>query len=179
MRFGNEIGLLPSASMQRLEQKEKFILHCMDSIKKIKPDLHELNAILLECHSAPVETSQSIYRILSRPQIGFENLKSIVELENLLQTYGDLKVEVAEQVEIEIKYDGYLKRQKDQVEKYKRLEEKRLPESINYSDIQSLSKEAREKLNKIKPYSLGQAARISGVSPSDVSVLAVLLLKSK
>jgi tRNA uridine 5-carboxymethylaminomethyl modification enzyme len=179
MRCGSEIGLLSNTSIQRLEQKEKFILHCMDSIKKIKPELHELNAILIERHSAPVESSQSIHRILSRPQIGFENLKWISELENLTQGYGDLKEEVLEQVEIEIKYDGYLKRQKDQVEKYKKLEEKRLPESIDYSGMQSLSKEAREKLEKIKPYSLGQAARISGVSPSDVSVLAVLLLKSK
>jgi tRNA uridine 5-carboxymethylaminomethyl modification enzyme len=179
MQFGNKTGLLPGASIRRLEQKEKFIVHCMDSIKKIKPELNELNMILQACHSAPVESTQSIHRILSRPQIGFENLKPIEELENLLQTYGDLKSEVIEQVEIEIKYDGYLKRQADQVEKYKRLEEKLLPESINYSDIQSLSKEAREKLNKIKPYSLGHAARISGVSPSDVSVLAVLLSKSK
>ena len=179
MRYAHTIGMLPRASLDRLEKKEKYISHCLDSIKKIKPDLHDLNSILEDIQLKPAEMKQSIYRVLSRPQIGFKDLKTIVELENLLDSYGDLKNEVIEQVEIEIKYEGYLKRQTDQVEKYKRLEEKRLPESFDYSTIHSISKEAREKLNRIRPHSLGQAARISGVSPSDVSVLAILLGKSK
>jgi tRNA uridine 5-carboxymethylaminomethyl modification enzyme len=178
MRYGQRIGLISRKAIDRLDMKETLIRQCLDSLKKIKPDLIEINPILNDLNSTAIESRQSIFRILSRPHIGLENLNVIEEVENLLDGYDDLRREIVEQVEIEIKYDGYLKRQEEQVEKYKRLEEKRLPESFDYLSIQALSKEAREKLHKIRPYSLGQAARISGVSPSDISVLAILLTKS-
>jgi len=178
MRYGHKIGLLSKTAIERLELKETLIHQCLDSIKGIKPNLQEINPILNHLNSAAIESRQSIYRILLRPHIGLENLIAIREVESLLNVFGDLRREVAEQVEIEIKYEGYLKRQTEQVERYKRLEEKRLPEAFDYFSIQALSKEAREKLQKIRPHSLGQAARISGVSPSDISVLAILLTKS-
>jgi tRNA uridine 5-carboxymethylaminomethyl modification enzyme len=178
MRYGQKIGLISKKAVDRLDLKETLIRQCLESVKNIKPNPEEINPILSFLNSPVIESRQSIYRILSRPNIGLENLRALKEVEDLLNEFGDLRFEVAEQVEIEIKYDGYLKRQTDQVGRYKRLEEKRLPENLDYFSIQALSKEAREKLQKIRPYSLGQAARISGVSPSDISVLAILLTKS-
>ena len=87
----------------------------------------------------------------------------------------ELPYDVKEQVDVNIKYDGYIKRQMRQVEQFKKLENKRIPENINYDEIQSLRLEAKQKLNKIRPSSIGQASRISGVSPADVSVLLVYL----
>lgn len=95
--------------------------------------------------------------------------------------YGDsnLPVDVQEQVEIQVKYEGYIKKQLSQVEKFVKLENRRLPENIDYSLIQGLRKEAQQKLNKIKPSSIGQASRISGVSPADISVLLIYLEQQK
>ena len=97
------------------------------------------------------------------------------EVSDLLNSLGDLCDEVVEQVEIEVKYEGYFQRQREQVQRFKRMEEQRIPETLDYHLLSGLSKEARQKLDTIRPRSLGQAARISGVSPADVSVLMVLL----
>lgn len=99
------------------------------------------------------------------------------EMKKILDSLNDLCDEVIEQVQIEIKYEGYFQRQRDLVEQFKRLEEKRIPEDIDYGKLSSLSKEAREKLSRIRPASLGHASRISGISPSDISALAVLITK--
>ena len=94
-----------------------------------------------------------------------------------MKSLGDLSDEVVEQVEIEIKYEGYFERQREQIEQFQRLEAKRIPENIVYETLSGLSKEAREKLSRIRPASLGHASRISGISPSDISALAVLITK--
>ena len=104
-------------------------------------------------------------------QVIFENADGTVE-SNIEE---ELPYDVKEQVDINIKYDGYIKRQMRQVEQFKKLENKRIPENINYDEIQSLRLEAKQKLNQIRPSSIGQASRISGVSPADVSVLLVYL----
>lgn len=91
----------------------------------------------------------------------------------------ELTEDIREEVEIQIKYEGYIKLQEEQVEKFKKLESKKIPETINYDDIKGMRLEARQKMNKIKPISVGQASRISGVSPSDVSVLLVYLEQMK
>ena len=179
MRYGHRMGLIRGIFIDRLEKKERLICECLETVKRIKPDLNLINPILMNLKSESIESRQSVFRILSRPHIGLEDLKSIPEVENLLNSFENLRSEVIEQVEIEIKYKGYLDRQAEQIQKYKQLDEKRLPETMDYLSIQSLSKEAREKLNRIHPRSLGQASRISGVSPADISVLAILLSKVK
>jgi tRNA uridine 5-carboxymethylaminomethyl modification enzyme len=178
MQYGRQLGLIADKWMERLNKKKKYIQECMDEIRKIKPDMTEINPILEKLQLVKIENRHSIHRLLTRPHVGLEDLKSVPEIENLLQSFGDLRMEVVEQVEIEIKYEGYLKRQAEQVERFKRFEEKRIPASFNYLMIGSLSKEAREKLNQIRPHSLGQAARISGVSQADISVLTILLTKN-
>ena len=107
--------------------------------------------------------------ILRRPEMKYEYLKEIDE------EYPDLPYEVTEQVEIDIKYDGYIKRQLSQVKQFKKMEKKRIPEDIDYEDVGSLRIEAKQKLSKIRPSSIGQASRISGVSPADISVLLIYL----
>ncbi len=111
--------------------------------------------------------------LLKRTEIKYEDLKEIdPQMPNLTK-------EVAEEVEIQVKYEGYIKLQESQVEKFKKLEQKRLPQEINYEEIKGLRLEARQKLNKIKPTSVGQASRISGVSPADISVLLIYLEQNK
>ena len=116
-----------------------------------------------------LKTAASLAEILRSPEMKYEYLQEIdPERPNLPQ-------DVCEQVEIDIKYDGYIKRQLKQVEQFKKLESKKLPEDINYAEIKSLRIEAVQKLNLCKPISVGQASRISGVSPADISVLLVYL----
>ena len=126
-------------------------------------------AFLEKHESTTLKTAASLAEILRRPEMKYEYLQEIdPEWPNLPQ-------DVCEQVEIDIKYDGYIKRQLKQVEQFKKLESKKLPEDINYAEIKSLRIEAVQKLNLCKPISVGQASRISGVSPADISVLLVYL----
>ena len=111
--------------------------------------------------------------LLKRPEISYEKIKEIDN--NILR----LNKQEEDEVEIQIKYEGYIKLQEQQVEKFKKLEEKILPEDINYEQIKGISLEGRQKLNKFKPHSIGQASRISGVSPADVSVLLIFLQQLK
>ncbi len=176
-RYGHGYGLVDDAFMRRMEEKTSKIRTCIETVRKIKPNPETINPVLMDKKSAVIETRQDLYRILSRPHIGLEDLSSVPEVAHLLDSLGDLRKEVIEQIEIEIKYEGYLQRQADQVDRFKRLEEKTIPEDMDYLSIGSLSKEAREKLNRIRPMSLGQAGRISGVSPSDLSVLMLMIMK--
>ena len=125
---------------------------------------------LLESYeSTSLKTAASLAEILRRPEIKYDYLAPIDA------DRPDLPAEVTEQVEIDIKYDGYIKRQLKQVEQFKKLEEKKIPEDINYDEIPSLRIEAVQKLKLCKPISIGQASRISGVSPADITVLHVYL----
>ena len=111
--------------------------------------------------------------LLKRTEIRYQDLAQIDE------QMPELPIEVAEEVEIQVKYEGYIKLQESQVEKFKKLEQKKLPQDIDYEQIKGLRLEARQKLNKIKPESVGQASRISGVSPADISVLLIFLEQNK
>ena len=178
MHYGHRFGLIPDEMIARLERKEILIQNVIKTMHGIKISPDEINSILENLGTAPIQSRQSLYKILKRPQVRLKNLRKIPEIENMLTSLGDLLDEVVEQVEIEVKYEGYFNRQREQVEKFKKMEEKRIPPDFDYHTLSTISKEAREKLNKIRPLSLGQAARISGVSPADISVLAVLLEKS-
>ena len=129
----------------------------------------KIQAFLESHESSTLKTAASLAEILRRPEMKYEYLKEIDE------EYPDLPYEVTEQVEIDIKYDGYIKRQLSQVKQFKKMEKKRIPEDIDYEDVGSLRIEAKQKLSKIRPSSIGQASRISGVSPADISVLLIYL----
>lgn len=169
---GHEIGLISD------ERYEKF-LHKLELIdierkrvhNKILPPSDKLNETLVSHETSPLVTGARIEDLLKRPQINYDILSEF-DTER-----PDLPYEIFEQVEIDVKYEGYIKRQQAQIDEMHRLEVKNLPENIDYSSIHGLRLEAREKLAKIKPHSVGQASRISGVSPSDISVLLIYLEK--
>ena len=140
--------------------------------KTIKPT-DDVNTILKKYNSSPINTGTKLSELIKRTELTYKSLEPI-DLER-----PKLSKQEAEEVEIQIKYEGYIKLQNNQVEKFKKLEEKKLKEDINYDELKGLSLEARQKLNKVKPLSIGQASRISGVSPADISVLLIYLEQQK
>ena len=129
----------------------------------------EVQNLLNSFESTPLTSGTTLAELIRRPELSYEKLAPVDAKR------PDLPYDVQEQVDINIKYDGYIRRQMRQVEQFKKLENKRIPEEIDYDEIQSLRIEARQKLKQIRPASIGQASRISGVSPADVSVLLVYL----
>ena len=179
MWLGNSLGLIPDEQIKKLEKKEKFIKQTLKKIHTIKPDPGKINKILKKVHTNPITERQSVYRLLKRPQVTFAALQKLDEIAALFQAIPDVSSEVQEQVEIEVKYEGYFQRQREQIERFKQMENKKIPGNFNYTPVTSISTEAREKLQRIQPRSLGQAFRISGVSPSDISALTVILFSRK
>src|SRR5690606_2589982 len=142
-----------------------------DYMRRTSVSMDSINPILDEVNSSPVTQSTRIFNILSRPQIHIRHIASSdQQFTRLLENYTE---EVIEQAEIKVKYDSYFGKEMEIVERMKKMEDKEINPDFNYNQLISLSKEAREKLMKVKPRTLGQASRISGVSPSDVSVLMV------
>ena len=172
MPYGYEIGLVSKERYDKLLEKLRLIAEEKARCESvtIAPN-EELNKILVSRETAPMNTGIKISELIKRPQLNYEILAPFDK------TRPDLPRDVAEQVEIELKYEGYIKRQNAKVEEMRRLEVKKIPADIDYDDVYSLRLEAREKLKKVRPESVGQASRISGVSPSDISVLIVYLSK--
>ena len=167
---GYEIGLISEERYQKFLVKKENIEKEMERLRSaiVKPT-EKVNKFLEEQGTAPLSTGSKLSEILKRTEITYESLAQIDE------NRPELSKSEKEEVEIQIKYEGYIKMQEEQVEKFKKTEKKLLPEDINYEELKGLSLEARQKLNKHKPHSIGQASRISGVSPADVSVLLIYL----
>jgi tRNA uridine 5-carboxymethylaminomethyl modification enzyme len=167
---GYEIGLIDEERYQGLLQKERQIEEEIDRLNNLMIGANkEVQELLKKLQSTPLNTAVSLADLIRRPELNYELLESIDSKR------PKLPADVIEQVNINIKYEGYIKRQLHQVEQFKKLESKHIPESINYDDVKSLRKEARQKLQMFRPISIGQASRISGVSPSDISVLMIYL----
>lgn len=168
--IGYEIGLISEERYEHLKEKEKMIAEEIERVKHVNIGTSEKVQKLLEQYgSTSLVSGTTLAELIRRPELSYEALAEIDEERKALPA------EVIEQVNINIKYDGYIKRQQRQVEQFKKLENKKIPEEIDYDEIQSLRIEAKQKLNAIRPASIGQASRISGVSPADVSVLLVYL----
>lgn len=169
-KLGYEIGLIDEERYQRLLRKEKQIQEEIDRVNHTNIGTSEEVQLLLEVYdSTPLISGIKLSELIRRPELNYQCLAPIDPGRK------SLPYDVAEQVNINIKYDGYIKRQQRQVEQFKKLEDKRIPEDINYDEVHSLRIEAKQKLKEIRPASIGQASRISGVSPADVSVLLVYL----
>ena len=169
-KIGYEIGLVSEERYEHLKEKEKMIAAEIERVNHVNIGTSEKVQKILEQHgSTALVSGTTLAELIRRPELSYEVLAEIDEERKVLPA------EVIEQVNINIKYDGYIKRQQRQVEQFKKLENKKIPEEINYDEIQSLRIEAKQKLNAIRPASIGQASRISGVSPADVSVLLVYL----
>lgn len=167
---GREAGLVKDDRYNRYKERKRAIEEEINRLKKTTiPATTEVNRILSEKLSTQLKSGISIYELMKRPEINYEVL-SEVDKER-----PQLKEDIIEQVEIEIKYEGYIEKQKQQVEQFKKIEEKKIPKYIDYKNIKGLRIEAMQKLDKIKPENIGQASRISGVSPADISVLLVYI----
>lgn len=167
---GRNIGLISEQRFKKFEENQKLKQEELNRIKNtvISPS-DELNDVLVSRETSPISTGVKISDLLKRPQVTYNDLAPFDK------TRPQIDKSVFEKVQIEIKYEGYIARQNHQIKELRRLEERILPENINYKDIKGLRLEAVEKLTKIRPQSIGQASRISGVSPADVSVLIIWL----
>ncbi|MBQ2405656.1 MAG: tRNA uridine-5-carboxymethylaminomethyl(34) synthesis enzyme MnmG [Lachnospiraceae bacterium] len=169
-KIGYEAGLITKEQYDYVVKKEQLIADEIERLSNIKVGAgKEISEFLESKGSTPLKTAASLAELISRPELSYE---AIAELDKERQVLSD---DIIEQVNINIKYDGYIKRQLKQVEQYKKMEKKKIPYDINYDDITNLRLEARQKLIKFKPVNVGQASRISGVSPADISVLLVYL----
>lgn len=169
--IGYEIGLISEERFQKFEQKkaQKELEIKRLSKTNLSPS-DELNELLISRETVPLSTGIKLYDLMKRPQISYEDLKAFDPERPL-----NLGIDVIEQVEVEIKYEGYIKKQLAQVEQMRRLETMPIPKEINYQQLKGLRLEAVDKLEKIRPVNIGQASRISGVNPADISVLIILL----
>ncbi len=172
--IGHNIGLVSDAEYEHLLEKKAQIDKETRRLEKATiggtPKVQEL---LAKYESTPLKSGTTLAELIKRPELDYEKLAEVDEKR------PELAFDVQEQVNIEIKYEGYIKRQMQQVAQFKKLEGRKLPENFDYSQVKSLRKEAVQKLNKIQPSTIGQASRISGVSPADISVLMVYLERSK
>lgn len=172
--LGYQVGLISEERYRKLAEKKEMIQKEKERLEKTITGANASVQHFLEKYgSMKLKTAASLAEILRRPEIKYEYLAEID------QDRPDLPAEVAEQVEIDIKYDGYIRRQLKQVEQFQKLEQKRIPDDLNYEEVRSLRLEAVQKLKLCKPVSIGQASRISGVSPADISVLLVYLEQKK
>lgn len=171
--YGRRVGLVTDARWQRFQHKQAAIQSAMDLLTKnaVNPS-QTVNAELASAGIAPIHSRTTFAELLRRPEVTYEKLRQAL---TSTRTLPELPDEVRQQVEIAITYEGYIKKQQEQVAHMERLENKLLPETLDYAEVPSLRDEAREKLAAIRPRSVGQASRISGVSPADVSVLLVWL----
>ena len=174
LQIGYENGLISEERYQKFLKKKENIFAEIERLKKttVKPT-EKVNEMLTKYNSSNIKAGVKLAELLKRTEIKYDYLKEIDE------NMPKLTKQEREEVEIQVKYEGYIKLEEEQVAKFKKLEQKKLPKDINYEDIKGLRLEARQKLNNIKPESVGQASRISGVSPADISVLLIFLEQLK
>ena len=173
-KIGHDVGLISDERYERFLTKKENIEKEIQRLKQtiVKPS-EKVNMFLVEHGTTPLQTGSKMSELLKRTEITYKALKEIDE------DRPELDIAVQEEVEIQVKYEGYIKMEEEQVEKFEKMENKKLSEDINYEEIKGLRIEARQKLNKIKPTSIGQASRISGVSPADINVLLIYLQMGK
>lgn len=177
MDFGYKFGLINENTYKKFKKKKILISQFLEDVKRIKLNPQQINPLLQKEQTSLISEKESIYQLLKRPEITIQCLKGVINhpLFEDIQDRDFFMKSLREQVEIEVKYEGYLARQHQQIEKFHKMEDKIIPNRFDYSKIHSLSTEARDKLIKIKPRSIGQASRIAGVSPADIAVLLIAL----
>lgn len=174
-KMGYDVGLVTEERYQRLLEKERLIAEEIERVKGvIITPKEEVLKLLAEYNSTPIKSGVRLSELIKRPELNYFKLKSIDP-----ERPENLDYEVYEQVNIQIKYEGYIRQQLNQVEQFKKLENRLLPEEIDYSTVSGLRLEAQQKLNAIRPVSIGHASRIAGVSPADISVLLVYMEQMK
>ena len=178
MRKGHALGLIDNATLSRLDHKERIIAGGIQYFKSESCSPEEVNQLLVKLGSEPISEDANLAKLLRRPEVSITDLLSIKRLKGA-ETASCLldNKDACSRVEIEIKYEGYLKRQEEDVRRFRKHESITIPRDFDFQGLASLSKEGKEKLQRIRPRSIGQASRISGVTPADISVLMVTLHK--
>ncbi|HBT19798.1 MAG TPA: tRNA uridine-5-carboxymethylaminomethyl(34) synthesis enzyme MnmG [Peptococcaceae bacterium] len=168
---GRKIGLVSDERYEKFLKRKKMIEEELERLRnyRVKPSNKKVQELLIRKGSAPIKNSITFAELLKRPELDYR------DIEELLPDERAVPKDVLEQVWIELKYEGYIKKQLVQVEKFKKMEDRKIPENISYKEIKGLRTEAVQKLEEIKPKTLGQASRISGVSPADISVIMIYL----
>ncbi len=169
--IGYRIGLVSQARYLRFCEKKKLLEEALEELRRLRLSPEEVNPLLAECGSSLLKQPVSLFELLKRPEVPLELFRE------RLPFLARLPQEVMEQIEIETKYAGYVKRQEEEIARFRRWEQMLLPQDINYWEIPGLSTEVREKLTKVRPRSLGQALRISGVTPAAITAIQVYLRK--
>ena len=169
-----EIGLASEKRMRRMEHKFNESEKMVNFFKETSLTHEEANPILVEKESSPMTQSDKMFKVFSRPQIDLEDILKFEKVQQYIQD-NDLDKEIIEQAEIQVKYSGYIEKERNNAEKLTRLEDIKIPENFDYYKIKSMSIEAKQKLTAIRPVTISQASRISGVSPADISVLLIYM----
>lgn len=181
MKYGYKFGLIPETVFLRLREKEVVIAETIKFLKSNVISLDEMNTYLATVNEMPFSQKDSLYQALKRTNTKIEDLLNLQSVRNIeftesIRSLGErLRNQVLEQIEIEIKYEGYINRQNEQIKKFEQLESVQIPADYDFNRMKAVSKEGREKLNKIKPQSIGQASRVPGVTSADISALLVYL----
>ncbi|CAL68242.1 tRNA uridine-5-carboxymethylaminomethyl(34) synthesis enzyme MnmG [Christiangramia forsetii] len=168
------LGLASEKRMRKMEEKKDKSLKFVQYLKDLSVVPEEANPVLEKRNSSPMKQSDKVFKVFSRPQITMEDVKNFSGVEEFISE-NELNEEMIEQTEIQVKYSGYIEKEKNNADKLNRLEDMKIPKNFDYSNIKSMSYEAREKLKKVQPATVSQASRISGVSPNDISVLLVYM----
>ncbi len=175
--YGHQLGLIDDTMNARVIKKKNEIAKVIAALRATIVSPEELNDKLRALDTTPLTDHESLLKILRRPEVALRDLRGIGRFEIWENWQSSFWQKIAEQVEIEVKYEGFIARQKQEVEHFEKLENKRLPAEIDYMSLTALSKEAREKLHRLRPISFGQAERISGISPADIGALIVYVRK--
>jgi tRNA uridine 5-carboxymethylaminomethyl modification enzyme len=173
MRAGNDLGLISNGMIERLNEKEKLIEETIQYLERTTIAPAKINPLLERKNESPIAENDVLSKMLRRTNITAHDLSEVITDETISRNLN--RYDVREQVEIDVKYSGYIQRQNEQIHRFAKLEEYLIPEHFEYTRISSLSSEGKEKLSRIRPRSIGQASRISGVTNSDVSVLTIFL----
>ena len=171
---GYALGLAKEERLKRMEKKKEQSDSFVSFFRKTSFSPEEINPILNRVGTAQVKQSDKMFKVFSRPKVTMNHMLELATVSEYVEE-NELGNEVLEQAEIQVKYSGYIEKEKNNADKLQRLENIKIPENFDYARLKSLSSEAREKLQEIQPVTISQASRISGVSPSDISVLLVFL----
>ena len=175
-KIGYEVGLVSEEEYQRVEQKRENVKKIIEALQQnfVGPGNPRVNERLHEKGEQILKDGASLFEVLRRPEINYEDIEYMTEGTKVFN-FGAYDEDTKYQVEVQTKYSGYVESSLKMIEKNKSMEQKRIPEDMDYDSLQNIPKEAKEKLKKIKPSNIGQASRISGVSPADIQVLLLYL----
>jgi len=166
--------LASEARLRRMEKKLNESEKMVAFFRETSVSVAETNPILEAKETAPITQGDKMFKVFSRPQIDLEDMMKFEKVKEYIEA-NDVDQEILEQAEIQVKYSGYIEKERNNADKLTRLEEVKIPENFDYNKIKSMSIEAKQKLSKIRPVTISQASRISGVSPSDISVLLIYM----